>query len=249
MSGTCRPLLEVLAAVPDVRGRRGKRHPLPALLARACAATRCGVRSYGAIAEWGRNADEELTRALGFTHQTLPCAATFFLVFRRLDWQQLEAVLADWAAEVLRARPAGAGTVAARAMDGKTLRGSRTLGAPAVHLLSVVSHRLGVTRGQQAVEDRTNEIPVAPQLLRGLVLEGRVVTMDALLTQRAIAETILDGGGDSVMVVKGNQPQMEEDSAATFASPVASAPRPAAIRPGRPPRAGMRGTAAARGGG
>ena len=97
MVETCRPLLDMLATVPDVRGRRGRRHPLSALLALACAATLCGARSYSAIAEWGRNAGEELTRALGFTHQTMPCAATFYLVFRRLDWPRLEAVLAAWA--------------------------------------------------------------------------------------------------------------------------------------------------------
>ena len=241
LSGTCRPLIEVLAAVPDVRGRRGRRHPLPALLALACAATLCGARSYSAIAEWGRTASEELTRALGFTRATMPCAATFFLVFRRRDWQQFEAVLATWAEEVLRVLPPPAGEVEALAVDGKTLRGSRKQGAAAVHLLSAVSHRLGLTLGQQAVEDRTNEIPVAPWLLRSLMLEGRVVTMDALLTQREIAQTILDGGGDYVMVVKGNQPQVEQDIVETFASPP-----PAATRPGTPPRVGTVGMDAAR---
>lgn len=230
MSGSCRPLIEVLASVPDVRGRRGRRHPLPALLALACAATLCGARSYSAIAEWGRNAGAALSQSLGFTHQPMPCAATFFLVFRRLDWERLEAVLATWADAVLQALPAPAGEVEAIALDGKTLRGSRKQGAPAVHLLSAVSHRLGLTLGQQAVDDRTNEIPVAPTLLRGLVLEGRVVTMDALLTQREIAQTILDGGGHYVMVVKGNQPQVEQDIAQVFASPP-----PTAIRPGTAP--------------
>jgi hypothetical protein len=242
MSGGCRPLIEVLAAVPDRRGRRGRRHPLPALLAVACAATLCGARSYSAIAEWGRNAGEELTRALGFTHQTMPCAATFFLVFRGLDWRRFEAVLTDWAEEVLRAIAAPPGAVEAIALDGKTLRGSRKQGAPAVHLLSAVSHRLGVTLGQQAVEERTNEIPVAPILLRGLVLEGRVVTMDALLTQREIAQTILDGGGDYVMVAKGNQPRLEQDIADLFASPPPAATHPGTWRtPGMPAMAARSG--------
>jgi hypothetical protein len=244
MSGTCRPLIEVLAAVPDRRGRRGRRHPLPALLALACAATLCGARSYSAIAEWGRHAGTELTRALGFTHQTLPCAATFFLVFRRLDWQHLEAVLGTWADEVLRVLPPPEGDLEAIALDGKTLRGSRRQGAPAVHLLAAVSHRLGLTLGQQAVDDRTNAIPVAPVLLRGLVLEGRVVTMDALLTQREIAQTVLDGGGDYVMVAKGNQPLLAQDIAELFASPP-----PAVTHPGAPPRAGMPVTVARNGAG
>lgn len=231
MEGTCRPMLAVLGEMPDVRGRRGKRHPLAALLALACAATLCGARSYSAIAEWGRQTDITLMRTLGFTHQTMPCAATFYHVFRRLDWVRLEALLGEWADEVMRALPTRGDPDEALAVDGKTLRGSRKQGAPAVHLLSAVSHRLGLTLGQAAVEDRTNEIPVTPTLLRGLVLEGRVVTMDALLTQREIARTVLDGGGDYVMVVKGNQPQMEQDIAEVFGSPP-----PPATRPGRPPR-------------
>ncbi len=244
VGGTCRPLLEVLTEVPDVRGRRGKRHPLPALLALACTATLCGARGYGPIAEWGRNADVELTRALGFTHQTMPCAATFFLVFRRLDWTHLEAVLGRWVEEVLHALPAPPGEVEAVAVDGKTLRGSRKMGAPAVHVLSAVSHRLGLTLGQLAVDDKTNEIPITPVLLRGLVLEGRVVTMDALLTQREIAQTVIEAGGDYVMVVKGNQPRLEQDIAAVFGSPP-----PAATRPGRRPPPGTVAMGAATGDG
>ncbi|MBI4491866.1 MAG: ISAs1 family transposase, partial [Chloroflexi bacterium] len=75
------------------------------------------------------------------------------------------------------------------------------------------------TLGQSAVEDKTNELPVAPQVLRGLLLEGRVVTMEALLTQRAVAQEVLDGGGDYVRVVKGNQPQLLQDLETVFSSP------------------------------
>ena len=59
-------------------------------------------------------------------------------------------------------------------------------GAPAAHLLSALGPRLGLTLAQQAVADKTNEIPVVLELLRQVVLEGRVVTMDALLTQRRL---------------------------------------------------------------
>lgn len=62
---------------------------------------------------------------------------------------------------------------------------------PGVHLLSALSHRLGLPLGQYEVSDKTNEITVMPELVRGLVLEGRILTMDALLTQRTIAEEIV----------------------------------------------------------
>ena len=79
--------------------------------------------------------------------------------------------------------------------------------------LSVLAHRVGVPRAQQAVEDKTHEIPVALEGLRHLVLDGRSVTMDALLTQRQSAPQMVDAGGDYVMVVKENQPQLWEDIA------------------------------------
>jgi len=68
-----------------------------------------------------------------------------------------------------------------------------------------------MTLWQQAVADKTNEIPVLEDVLQGLVVEGRGITVDALLTQRAIAQRIVEGGGDSVMVVKGNHPQLHHD--------------------------------------
>jgi hypothetical protein len=225
MVPSVRPLIEVLREIPEVRGRRGRRHPLDAILALACAALLCGYRSYSAIAEWGRHYDDPaLLRALGFTHTPTPCAATLFHVFRRLDRADFEARVGAWAETVLQATapappPAGAGAGEGVALDGKTLRGSQKQGAPGAHLLSAVSHRLGLTLGQVSVADKTNEIAAVPILLTGLVLEGRVFTMDALLTQREIAQTIVAGGGDYVMVVKENQPALHGDIALLFATP------------------------------
>lgn len=220
MERAYRPLIDVLAEVPDPRSRRGRRYPLAALLGLACAALLCGYRSYSAMAEWGRNYDVDLLRALGFTRATAPCAATLFLVLRALDRAAFEQVLGRWAAEVVAVH----GQDEALALDGKTLRGSHKQGAPGTHLLSVVSQQLGLTLAQAAVADRTNEITVAPSVLRALVLTGRVVTMDALLTQREVAQTILDGGGDYVMVAKGNQPQLEQDIATVFTTPPPTSP-------------------------
>ena len=72
MEATCRPLIEVIAWVPDVRARRGVRHPLGAVLALACIALLCGARGYRAMAEWGRNYGPEVTRSLGFTRVDTP---------------------------------------------------------------------------------------------------------------------------------------------------------------------------------
>jgi hypothetical protein len=108
----------------------------------------------------------------------------------------LEANLGPWAEELLTATSGLLDAPEGIAVDGKTLRGSQKQGAPGPHLLSALGHRLGLTLAQQAVADKSNEIPATLDLLRQAGLEGRVVTMDALLTPRAIAQQIVAAGGD-----------------------------------------------------
>ena len=214
-----RPLIEVFAMIPDVRKPRGKRHPLAAIFALACCAMLCGARSYSAIAEWGRNYGTRIAQALGFTHSP-PCAATLHTVFRHVDRDAFEAHLGAWADQVVGSLPPGLEMPAtAIALDGKTLRGSKKQGAPGTHLLSALAHQVGVTLAQHAVDDKTNEITAVETILQPLVLEGRIVTMDALLTQRHIAQTIVDKGGDYGMIVKENQPQLRADIELGFTLP------------------------------
>jgi predicted transposase YbfD/YdcC len=215
------PLIEVFAEIPDFRRCRGKRHPLPAILSLTCCAMLCGYRSYSAIAEWGRNYGARIAQALGFTHNT-PCAATLHTVFRHVDRDAVEAKLGAWAEGiVVSTLSAPSVGEAAVALDGKTLRGSRKQGAPGVHLLSALSHHLGLTLAQHAVDDKTNEITQVETVLDHLVLQGRVCTMDALLTQRHVAQTIVEKGGDYVMIVKENQPQLRADIELVFTLPPA----------------------------
>lgn len=208
MTRHCLALIDVFSSIPDFRQPKGKRHPLKAILAMAAAAMLCGARSYTAIADWGRNYDQSLTTALGFTHQKTPCASTLHTIFSKLDKQILEAKLAQWAEAVL-SEDSGS-TLEAEAIDGKTLRGSQKQGAAGSHLLSCISHRLGLTLNQMPVPDSTNEIGAVGELLKGLVLEGRVITMDALLTQRKVAEAILSQKGHYVMIAKDNQSELRK---------------------------------------
>ena len=220
-----RPLIEVFAALPDFRQPRGKRHPLTAIFALACCAMLCGYRSYSAIAEWGRNYGVRIAQALGFTHAP-PCAATLHTIFRHVNRDEFEAHLGAWADRVVGSLPrAPEMPEVAIALDGKTLRGSKKQGAPGTHLLSALAHRVGVTLAQCAVDDKTNEITAVEALLCQLVLEGRIVTMDALLTQRHVAQTIMDKGGDYVMIVKDNQPQLRADIELVFTLPPAGDPQ------------------------
>lgn len=190
----CRPLIEVLAQVPDFRKSRGKRHSLTAILTLACAAMLCGYKSYGAIAEWGHLYGAELARKLGFNEGKTPSVGTLHTVFRHLDKKAFEACLGNWAEGALKSLPAKT-SLQGIAIDGKTLRGSHKQGACDTHLLSAVSHGLGLTLYQHAVDDKTNEITAVQEVLSHLILDGRVVTVDALLTQKTIAADIRQKGG------------------------------------------------------
>ena len=223
-----RPLREVFADMPDVRNRRGTRHPLPAILALACGAMRCGDRRDSAIAAWGRNDGSRIAQALDFTHLP-PCAATLHVSFRRLDGVGCEAQLGAWAESVVASTPGGTdrpqASEPAVALAGNTLRGSRKQGAPGVHLLSALAHQVGVTLPQQAGAEKTNGSTAVETGMGQMVLKGRMVTLDALLTQTAVAPTIVDAGGACVMIVKATQPQRRSDSELIFAEPPVGDPQ------------------------
>ena len=219
MEPTIRPLIASLHEIPDPRYSRGRRHPLVAMLALVCVAMRCGYRSSSAMAEWGRCDGQTLARALGFTQAKAPCAATLSQVLRQRDGNVVEATRGAWAASVLTTLPPVPGELAVRAIDGNTLRGRRPQGAPAVHRLSVLSHRLGLPLWPPAVADKPHASPVPADGWRELVVEGRVMTVDALRTQRAIADRIVQGGGDDVMPGTGNQPQLQHAIQLVFHAP------------------------------
>jgi predicted transposase YbfD/YdcC len=208
------PLAAALAAIPEFRAARGKRHGLLPLLLLVCVAMLCGARGQSGIAAWGRDYGQPWLRRLGFTRGYGPSQPTLHRLFAGVAYAAVEAALGAWAERVLaRAVPRGLEGVA---LDGKTLRGSKKRGAADAHLLAALSHRLGVVLGQTAVADKTNEIGAASEFLLTLVLEGRVVTADALLAQRGLARTILDCGGDYLLAVKGNQPGLRGDIALLF---------------------------------
>ncbi len=211
-------LATCFAALPDPRCARGKRHPLVALLLLACVAMLAGARGTSAIAEWARNYGEPWRARLGFTHAKGPSQSTLHRLFAHIAVEALEAHLARWAQQVVAAfPPAGATTLEGVAMDGKTLRMSARCGAPDPHLLSLYSHRLGLVLAQMAVADKSNEIAASDDLLAQLLLTGVVLTGDALLTQTAVARTLLAQGNDYLLVVKENQPTLHDDVATLFA--------------------------------
>ena len=203
-------LLDMLAEVPDPRKKKGKRHPLTAILGLTVIGLMCHQKSYTAIAMWARR-QSELAKALGFRRKT-PCPATFHNLYKRLDIVKLEQTLTNWVAKTLESRRNPCTSrLTAVAMDGKSLRGSATRETPRTHLLAAVSHELAIPLAQCAVSEKTNEVPISTTLLKAFDVAGKVITTDALLTQRAFCQDVLALRGDYVLPVKANHKQLYED--------------------------------------
>ena len=205
-----RHLLDMLATLPDPRKEKGKRHPLRSILGLIVVGLMSHQGSYTAIAAWARR-HPVLTKALGFRHPTSPCAATFHNLLKHLDPVRLEQILTQWVAGVLRATPALKCSVTAVAIDGKSLRGSSTRERRQTHLLAAVSHELGIPLAECAVSEKTNEVPVSTELLKMFDVAGKVITTDALLTQRTFCQSVIDHQAEYVLPVKANQKQVFDD--------------------------------------
>jgi hypothetical protein len=225
-------LLHFLGEIPDPRGRNGRQHPLSAVLALACCAILCGAGGYAAIAQWAQDHDIELMHRLGFTRRP-PKSGGIRKVLMAVPAAALEAALTRWAEAVLGRTPAADEALPdAFALDGKTARGSFDGLSKAVHLLSLVAHRSGLTVAQAEVPcggaEKTNEHKAALRLLLGPVLEGRLITGDAIFCQRDLSRRILDGGGHYLWVVKDNQPALLADIQAALDPGAAGAFSPSA---------------------
>ena len=207
-------LMELLEGLHDPRAAKGKRHPLPALLALAVVAMLAGMTSYEAIVQYGQERGGEFLRLLGFTRRRGLCKATYSRVFRRIDAVAFEALIAGW----IRAR-LGPRDAPHLALDGKTVRGSRDGEAPAVHLLAAYAPDVQAVVAQLRVAAKTNELKAALEMLAVLPVKGRLVTADAMQTHREFCAAVIEHGGDYILPVKDNQPTLRRDIAAVFAGP------------------------------
>jgi hypothetical protein len=234
-------LMELLEGLHDPRSPKGKRHPLPALLGLAVVALLAGMTGYEAIVQYGKERGWEFLQHLGFTTKWGLCKATYSRVFRRIDVADFEARVGQWIRGQL-----GPGDAPHLALDGKTARGSRDGGTPAVHLVSAYAPDVKAVVAQLRVDAKTNEHKAALELLGVLPVKGKVVTGDAMFTHRDVCAAVLAGGGDYVLPVKENQPTLGQDIAAAFADPKAGlSPPPGRAARGRS-RPGVRGRQGAR---
>src|SRR6516164_7890193 len=209
-------LIELLEGLPDPRRARGKRHPLPALLALAFVAMLSGQTGYGAIVQYGHERGWPFLQLLGFTRRRGLCKATYSRVFRRIDVAAFEAAVSRWILARVKST-----AVEHLAIDGKTLRGSREGQTPAVHLVAAYAPEVQAAVAQLRVDAKTNEHKAALEMLGILPVKGRVVIGDAMFTHRDVCTEVIKGGGDYLLPVKENQPTLLADIQAAFAEPPA----------------------------
>lgn len=217
-------LLSFLAEISDPRSRHGRQHSLSAILGLTCCAIMCGAKSYAAIGQWAHDQDIAFMHRLGFTRKP-PKMGGIRRVLMALDTKALEDALTRWAEtflnEPVSSEPT---TLVAFALDGKSARGSFDGLEKAVHLLSLMAHKSGLTLAQTPVpnggDDKTNEHKTALRLLEGLVLKGRVITGDAMFCQRDLSKQVIDQEGHFLWFVKENQPTLLHDIEMAFAPSV-----------------------------
>lgn len=183
------------------------------MLAAVVCATLCGARGYSAIVQWLHALPVPWWHRLGFTRRP-PKDHAFRDLLAAIAPEMFEDAVRAWMQTLLG--DSVTGELRAVAIDGKTLRGTLAAHQRAVHLLSLFDQRLGGVLSQQRVDEKTNEHKAALELLQTIVLTDTVITGDAIFCQREVCQTIIDSGGDYFVVVKENQPSLQQDIAAEF---------------------------------
>lgn len=203
-----RSLQAHLGQIQDPRQARGLRYSLPLMLSMLVLAKLCGEDQLSGMAEWLRLRESELTAWLGLSRQTLPHLTTYQRLLAQLDLVEVEQVVGQFF------QTQGGGVVS---LDGKTLQGTISAGqTQGTHLLAAYAVDEGVVLYQLEVNQKTNEVSMAPQIIQHLDLTGCVVTGDALLTQREICEAVRAAQGDYALPVKANHPTLQHAIAEVF---------------------------------
>ncbi len=202
-------LTEYLAKIKDPRKPRGVRHSQVTVLAVAICALLSGAKSFIGIGEWAANLSQELLKRLGCRYNDRlkkyvpPSEPTLRRAIQSVNADEVDRIIGEWLShqssdEII-------------AVDGKVLRGSKTAGGKAVHLVSALMHHERMVIGQRQVDKKSNEINAFKPLLEPLDLNGKIVTADAIQTQVKNAQFVVeDKGANYIFPVKQNQEKLFE---------------------------------------
>jgi predicted transposase YbfD/YdcC len=206
-----RVLLDHLGRIEDTRQSWKVAYPLREVLLLVVCATIASGDDYEDIVDWGE-AHLSFLRGFADFYHGIPCADWLRTVMNRIDPDLFAACFSSWVAECWPGRPDLV------AIDGKTSRRShdRKNGQKALHLVSAFASTSRLVLGQEAVDEKSNEITAIPALLQRLDLEGALVSIDAMGCNPTIAETIIAAKADYLLAVKDNQPTLHADIKSYF---------------------------------
>ena len=211
-------LLDHFSLMKDPRQSWRVAYPLREVLFLVVCGTIADNDDYENIVAWGEAHLPFLRRFSEFYHG-IPCADWLATIMNRIDPDLFSACFSSWVATCWPDRP----TLVA--IDGKTSRGShdRSKGQRPLHLVSAFATDTRLVLGQEAVDEKSNEITAIPDLLERIDVAGALVSIDAMGCNGRIATTILDAGADYLLAVKDNQPTLHGEIADYFETAPAAA--------------------------
>ena len=204
-------LRQYLSTMKDPRIDRKKLHLLEDIIFITIAAVISGAESWNDIELYGKQKKEWLSTFLSLPNG-IPSHDTFNRFYAALDPAEFEQFFSYWVQSLAKKYP---GDVVA--IDGKTIRGSRGKDFhSATHIVSAWSNSNQLIIGQVKVDQKSNEITAIPQLLEALLIEGSIVTIDAMGCQKEIAKKIRSKKAEYILSVKENQPELMDDIRDSF---------------------------------
>ena len=214
-------IYQALGTIEDKRGKKGKRYGLALLLTCVLLAKMAGETTLQAIAEWIRYRGAWLQEVLPDTRASFPCAATYSNVLRRVNHAELNQVLMDLLTRV-RAEKRLPEEQLHVVLDGKTLRGTQNHLAEdqkKMHHMNLYEANTGIVLKEEVVAEKANELTHMAGFLTPLLMQGRLISADALYTQRSFCQQVIAAGGDYLLFVKHNQPTLHQDLSLFFGEP------------------------------
>jgi predicted transposase YbfD/YdcC len=212
-----RTIIEILHDVPDYRKGNAIRHNLTDILMIGLLTVICNGNDFAAMVLFAETHKELLSQFLELPYG-IPSQDTFERVFSKLNPAALAGVFLAWIKET-RNTIKDHTTVA---IDGKTIRRSKSSHKKAVHIVTAFASSLQLVLGQLATDEKSNEITAIPKLLDMFCKKGIVITIDAMGTQTDIAEKIVSMKAEYVLSLKGNQPALLEDVSLFMDNEIAS---------------------------
>ena len=199
--------LEVFSSLEDPRISGMVTYPMNEILLVTLCGVLCKHQDWDDIRDWGKHHLDWVRQFCEFKNG-IPTTQTFARVFGALDSKKFKLSFESWVNSLgidLRNKQI--------AIDGKTVRGSKreSDGSGAIHLISAFAYEAGLVIGQEKVDEKSNEITAIPELLERLAIEGSIITIDAIATQKEIVQTIVAKRADYVLALKKNQPNLYED--------------------------------------